>query len=190
MRATSLVAAALAVVCAAPTVRAGGAPLVIPQVAAAPTLDGELDELAWRTPARTGPFTDAAGAMAAPYSEARFLRDARNLYFALYAADENIVSTDEFVIELASARGHRTLRYSAAGKLRPQVSGARAAVDLDGSVDDPSNDDEEWVVEGALPLTAVPFARDGTVRITITRCDVTKDSVQRCGTWRGTLARR
>jgi hypothetical protein len=161
--------------------------LVLPQLGRPLAIDGELDEIAWRSPARTGAFVDPAGAQAAPYSDARFLRDDHDLYLALYAADEDIRSSDEFVVEMSSARGHATWHFSAAGKVVP-APGVRVAIDRDGSLDDPSNDDEEWVVEAAIPLAAIPFGRDGKVRVTISRCDRTKDGVTRCGSWRGALA--
>jgi hypothetical protein len=150
--------------------------LVIPQVAAPIRCDGELDEVAWRSPARTGPFTDAKGDSAAPYSEARLLRDDRFVYLALYAADEDIRSTDEFVVTF----GRKTMHFRPVG----------AGTDVDGSVDAPADDDEEWLVEAAIPLGAIPFAADGTVAATISRCDLTKDGKRRCGAWRGTLMRR
>jgi hypothetical protein len=57
-------------------------------------LDGELHEPAWNaSAARSGPFVDAAGGEARPYSDARFLWDDENLYVALYAADDNIHAT-------------------------------------------------------------------------------------------------
>ncbi len=161
-------------------------PLVVPQVAAPIQCDGELDEIAWRSPARTGPFVDATGNSAAPYSDARFLRDDKNLYLALYAADEDIRKTDEFVVQL----GKKTLHFTAGGVLTPAIPGAKVAIDVDGSVDAPADDDEEWLVEATLPLAAVPFARDGTLHATITRCDTTKDKVKRCGSWTGVIARR
>jgi hypothetical protein len=172
-------------------VQAGHAPpLILPQVGMQIRCDGELDEIAWRTPARTGPFPDATGGQAAPYSDARFLRDDHYLYVALYAADEDIRASDEFVVELGSGRRRSTLHFTAGGSLSPAITGAKIAVDVDGSVDEPSNDDEEWVVEAAIPLTAVPFARNGTVDVQISRCDVTKDHVKRCGAWKGTIERR
>jgi hypothetical protein len=169
---------------------AGPASLVLPQVAAAIQVDGELDEVAWRSPARTGPFVDANGAQAAPYSEARFLRDDNYLYLAMYAADEDIRSSDEFVVELSSPRGHSTVRFTAGGRISPAIAGARAAVDLDGKLDDSSDDDEEWVVEAALPLAAIPFARDGSLTVRVSRCDTPKDHIKRCGAWSGRIARR
>jgi hypothetical protein len=190
MRASVAMAAMVTLIAAGARARASEATLIVPQIVHGLTLDGELDEVAWRTPARTGPFVDASGAPAAPYSDARFLRDDHALYLALYAGDEDIRSSDEFVVELASTRGRRTLHFTAGGKLQPAVNGARVAIDVDGNVDDPSNDDEEWVVEAAIPLAAVPFASDGTVRISITRCDSTKDRVRRCGSWRGIIEKR
>src|SRR5690349_15978093 len=107
--------------------------MVVPQVAAPLALDGELDEVAWRSPARTGAFVDAHGAQAAPYSDARFLRDDHALYLALYAADEDVEPSDVFAIELGTL--HFTI--SASGAIKG-VKGARAAIDLDGSFADPS----------------------------------------------------
>ncbi len=183
---------ALVVAAAAGAAAAGpvATTLVLPQVATALRCDGELDEVAWRSPARTGPFVDASGAQAAPYSDARLLRDDRYLYLALYAADEDIRSSDEFVVELSSARGKATFRFTAAGAVTPASAGIQVAVDRDGTLDEPANDDEEWVVEAAVPLHAVPFARDGAVRARITRCDLTKDGVTRCGSWAGKIVRR
>jgi len=168
----------------------GGAALVMPQVARAIQIDGELDEVAWRSPARTGPFIDAHGTQAAPYSEARFLRDDNFVYLALYAADEDIRSSDEFVVELSSPRGQLTMHFTPKGTLSPAVAGARVAVDLDGTIDAASDDDEEWVIESAIPLAAVPFGRDGAVAAKVSRCDTTKDHVRRCGAWQGRLVRR
>ena len=165
-------------------------PLVVPQVGAALHIDGELDETAWHSPARTGPFVDGEGETAAPYSEARLLRDDRFLYLGLYAADEDIRADDEFVVELDAPKRHVAWHFTAGGKLTPAVAGASAAVDTDGTIGDARDDDEEWAVEAAIPLSAVPFGADGTVTARITRCDLTKDHVRRCGAWSGRFAIR
>jgi hypothetical protein len=164
--------------------------LVMPHIAEPIHCDGELDEPAWKTPARTGPFSDRTGAQAAPYSEARFMVDDKRLYLALYAADEDIRSSDEFVIDVGAGGQKTSWHFRADGSLQPKIAGAQVAVDVDGSVNDPSNDDEEWVIEAAIPLAAVPFHKDGTVELQVARCDTTKDHVKRCGSWKGTLARR
>ncbi len=194
MRALATIAAVLASTNAgaggAKRVAATTTALVVPQVGAPIHVDGELDEVAWRTPARTGAFVDASGTQAAPYSDARFLRDDQFLYLALYAADEDIRKSDEFVVELSSSRGRSTLHFRPDGTLAPSIAESTVMVDLDGSLDEPSNDDEEWIVEAAVPLTAIPFGRNGLVDVRISRCDTTKDGKQHCGTWKGQLARR
>ncbi len=179
-------AALLLVLVAAPAAAQPRAALVVPQVVAPIQCDGELDEVAWRTPARTGPFVDATGSQAAPYSDARFLRDGKYLYLALYAADEDIRSTDAFVVQLGGKQFH----FAAAGTVSPAISGAKVALDVDGSVDKPADDDEEWIIEAQIPLTAIPFGKDGTAKAAISRCDTTKDGVKRCGSWSGVIARR
>jgi hypothetical protein len=163
------------------------AKLVIPQVAAPIQIDGELDETAWQAPARTGQFTSSTGEVASPYSDARILRDDQFVYLALYAADEDVRSTDAFVVTFSSARGTTTMRFAANGK---PPHGTRIAFDVDGSVDAPADDDEEWLVEAAIPVSAIPFGADGEVTATFSRCDVTKDRVRRCGRWHGTLVKR
>ncbi|MBV8760333.1 MAG: hypothetical protein JO257_23780 [Deltaproteobacteria bacterium] len=162
------------------------AKLVIPQVAAPIQIDGELDEIAWTAPARTGQFVDASGQLASPYSDARLLRDNQFLYVAFYAADEDVRSTDAFTVTFTGSRTV-TMRFAASGK---SPNGIRVARDVDGSVDAPTDDDEEWLLETAIPLASIPFTSDGEVTATISRCDVTKDRVRRCGSWRGTLVKR
>jgi hypothetical protein len=169
---------------------AAPAKLVVPYVGAAIRCDGELDEFAWRTPARTGGFVDARGEMAAPYSDARLLHDDRYLYLALYAADEDIRASDEFVVEIASPRARRTLHVTAAGVLTPAIAGSQIAVDVDGRIDDPTNDDEEWVIEAAIPLAQIPLGPDGSAVVRVSRCDVGKDRITRCASWRGAIAVR
>lgn len=162
------------------------AKLVIPQVATPIQIDGELDEVAWRAPARTGQFVDAAGNLASPYSDARLLRDDQFLYVAFYAADEDIRSTDAFTVTFSGSRTV-TMRFAANGKA---PNGTRIARDVDGSVDAPADDDEEWLLETAIPLAAIPFGADGSVDATFSRCDLTKDHVRRCGSWRGVIVKR
>ena len=109
-------------------------------------------------------------------------------HFALYTADEDVRSSDEFIVELRSGRGRS--HFTAGGTISPAIIGAHGSVDLDGTRDDVSNDDEEWVVEAAVPLAAIPFGRDGRVDVRLSRCDTPKDGKKRCGSWSGTLVRR
>ena len=140
-------------------------------------LDGELDEPAWNAQATRGVFV-VDGRQARPYSEIRFLRDETHVLVGLYAADEDIRSTDSF--ELTA--GTFVAQLSAGGRATPAT--VRAAVDRDGTLDDPSDDDEEWVVEAAIPISAFGPA---PVAIEARRCDRTKDGIERCSAWRGSI---
>jgi hypothetical protein len=176
-------------------------------------LNGELDEADWPTSARTGPFVDAHGAEARPFSEAHFLWDDENLYVALYAADDNIRATvkahdgpvwidDSFSLHLApsgasgptflfdiSAMGVTTdVARDARGKKDVSwESGIRAHVDRDGTANDVHDEDEEWVVEAAIPWRSMSLAAAPGVRFAIElgRCDTPRaaGSARRCGGW-------
>jgi hypothetical protein len=154
-----------------------------PAATARLVLDGELDEPAWNARAVRGVFApdpegSGTSAQARPYSEIRVLRDATHLVIGLYAADEDIRSTDAFEV----TAGALVVRLTAAGRATPAT--VRVAVDRDGTLDDPRDDDEEWVVEAELPLDALgPWP----VAIEARRCDITKDGVRRCGAWHGTI---
>jgi hypothetical protein len=141
-------------------------------------LDGELDEPGWNARATRGVFLGPDGKLARPYSEIRLLADADAIYVALYAADEDIESSDRFDIAVG------TLAFAAHpdGKVEPAVP---AAVDRDGTLDKPSDDDEEWVVELAIPRDQLG---EGPLAITAQRCDTPKDRRPRCGQWSATLS--
>ncbi len=164
--------------------------------------DGELNEPAWNAiAARTGAFIDGAGGEARPYSEARFLYDADNLYIALYASDNDIRAQvtehdgpvwidDSFALHLTpDLPGPSVPTYafdiSASGvvtdvKRVPGVkddiawdSGMKVGVDKDGSINDAGDEDEEWVVEAVLPLRSMGLeGKPGTrLFVDIGRCD-------------------
>lgn len=155
------------------------APGEVPMVRAAIAIDGELHEPDWNTLARVAAFT-AEGAEARPYSQIRLLRDAETLYVGLYAADQDIRSTDAFELAIGSL----ALSIDARGRIAPPLPGARAAADVDETIDDPRDEDEEWVLEVAIPIAAVP---PGATAIRAARCDTPKDGVRRCGSWQGPL---
>jgi hypothetical protein len=144
-------------------------------------LDGELDEPAWNHTALRGVFVDATGAIARPYSEIRLLRDDTRLVVALYAADEDIRSTDTFEL-VAGALATTITPLGVASDPRVQVK-----VDTDGTIDQPVDDDEEWVVEATMPLAALG---PPPIAITASRCDVVKSGDRRCGSHRLTISPR
>lgn len=143
----------------------------VPLPGTAVKLDAALDEPAWNLRAQRGVFTGPDGKLARPYSEIRLLADAENVYVALYAADEDIEADDHFDVAI----GDVALRASADGTTTPPV---KSAIDRDGTLGKPDDDDEEWVVELAIP-------RGDMERVTVkaSRCDTPKDRTQRCGSW-------
>jgi hypothetical protein len=190
--------------------------LRVPHVKDAIKLDGELNEPPWNAvAARTGAFVDASnlgGGEARPYSEGRFLWDDENLYMGLYAADDNIRATvtahdgpvwidDSFTLHFTpeapssptyafdiSAAGVVTdVKRVAGSKDDPSwESGIKLGVDRDGTLNDTHDDDEEWVIEAAIPLRSMGLASKPGTRflLDISRCDTPKRSKdKRCGAW-------
>lgn len=188
--------------------------LHVPHVAAAPTIDGELDEAEWlRAPARTGVFLGVGGTAARPFSDARLLWDHERLYLVLYAADEDIRvakaaadgplwTGDAFGLVFVKSDGTKYVidvgpsGVITDGKSVPAApaasekidyawqSGAKVATDIDGTLDDPRDRDEEWVVEMSVPLASLGMQGLGGERIGfgVRRCD-TVDQKRVCGSF-------
>ena len=157
--------------------------LPVPATTGPVTIDGEWEESDWSKVALREQFVDETGALARPSSEIRLLHDAQTIYIGLYAADDNIQSTDAFDVSLDSL----ALHVDATGKVTPDVPGLRVAIDRDGTLDDPSNYDEEWVLEIAVPLSATTLAADHATTVHARRCDVPKQGGKRCGGWSGSV---
>lgn len=194
----------------AAAVHADDALLMIPRAKGPIQLDGELDEDDWRSAARTGAFLDAQGGEARPFSDARFLWGDGALYVVLYAADDDIrasvkehdgpVWTDDsfaltlrpeapgspsFQIDVSAAGVTTDVRRGARG-LRDASweSGMKVGVDRDGTANDASDEDEEWVIEARIPLASLGLASaPGTrLRIESSRCDTPRaGGPRRCG---------
>lgn len=144
-------------------------------------IDGDWDEPDWQQRAFRGQFVGDDGKLARPSSEVRLLRDDQNLIVALYAADENIETRDAFDFAIGSV----SLHVDATGKVTPELAGVVAKTGFDeGTLDNAQDDDEEWVVELAIPLAAVG---KGSLAVKASRCDVPKDGRQRCGHYAGTV---
>jgi hypothetical protein len=156
-------------------------PLSIPTTTGPIKIDGEWDEPDWSKRALRGQFLGDDGQLSRPSSEIRLLHDAGHVYVGLYAADDNIQSTDAFVVKLG---GHQWTVY-ATGKSDPAVEAGALAIDKDGTLDDPSNHDEEWIVELALPIAATGIAATGPTAVAASRCDTPLEQPQRCTAWSG-----
>src|SRR5262249_2916879 len=63
-------------------------------------------------------------------------------------------------------------------------SGAEAGVDRDGSIDDATDEDEEWIVEARFPIASLSLGH-GAYRFAarLSRCDTPKAGGTRCGVW-------
>lgn len=148
-------------------------------------IDGEWAEPEWDRVALRGVLAAPGGGEARPFSELRLLRDAETIYVALYAADEDIRSTDHFDVTIGDA----SVRVDPTGRVTPAIAGVHAAVDLDeGTIDRGDDDDEEWVVELAIPVAAIGAAPGAIVPVRGARCDTPKGGPPSCGEWRGELA--
>lgn len=160
-------------------------------------LDGELEEESWRSSGRTGAFVAPGSTeQARPYSDARMLRDAEHLHIALYAADQDEKKGDAFLLAFLDARDGSTLLLSIGvdkvvrekkvvnGVEQPWTSGVQFGVDADGTLDDPSDEDEEWIVEASIPLASLgATVATRELRASFARCDTPKGSAERCGSW-------
>jgi hypothetical protein len=166
----------------------------VPNVAEAPAIDGEFEDRAWVDAFRTGSFR-RDGAPARPYSDARFAWREGTLFMTLYAADEDIHgakakhdeplwTADSFSVSVETGGVTHRIDVSAGGVVTDGVwsndrfdpsweSRAVVAVDRDGTIDDTSDEDEEWVVELALPLSSLGLeGRPGErLGVSIERCD-------------------
>jgi hypothetical protein len=150
-------------------------------------IDGEWDEPDWSKNSLRFQFVGSDGQLARPSSEIRLIHDKATLYVGLYAADENIQSgKDAFELDV----GGFAVRIDATGKVDPPTADIKVGVDRDGTLDDPHNNDEEWVIEAAIPLRELSFGAGTPVQAKARRCDVTKDGVERCGSWSGALTLR
>jgi hypothetical protein len=160
--------------------RALSATFVIPRATTPIKIDGELDEATWTTaPARTGAFVGK------PYSDARMVSDDATLYLALYAADEDIETRDDAFRLFFDVNG-KTSELDVSPKCVVTDHGwsnALVACDVDGTINDSSDMDEEWVVEMALPLASIGIGHDEPFGLRIERCDTPKNERRSCTSW-------
>ena len=157
-------------------------------------------------------FKDDAGQGMVPYTEAKARWGAGNLYLLLYAGDLDLEGTvrapdgdverdDAFHLEFGGPDDLRVVSVSVLGtvadsRCRPSPAGracdagwqsqARVAVDRDGTLNKLGDNDEEWVVEMALPLSALGVAapRPGTeLPFSVRRCEIARAGRRGCAGW-------
>ena len=193
---------------AAPT-RAPLVELRVPHLKGNIVLDGDMDDPGWAGAiARTGPFLASSGLPARPYSDARLVWGDDQLYVALYAADEDVRALprepestvwldDSFHLAFTSGQTQRTLDVSALGVVTDAIrqgdgpfdyawqSGAHVSHENDGTLNDPTDDDEEWILEMAIPLASLGLKGEKGERIgfAVRRCDTPKGFARVCAAW-------
>jgi hypothetical protein len=145
-----------------------------------------------------------------PYTEAKVRWGDGTLYFLLYAGDLDLEGTvtaadgpvskdDSFRLEIGEPGAIRVIEVSVLGTVADSIcpgsggpcdatwqSHAAVAVDRDGTLHQLGDNDEEWVVEMAVPFDALalPNARAGTrIPIAFRRCEVRRDGPHGCGGW-------
>jgi hypothetical protein len=155
----------------------GGQVLHVPRGGGNVVIDGDTDDAAWTAtpgPARTGPFVAPSGQRATPASEARLLWGDGHLYVLLYAADEDVRSRGDF-FRLTFTREldpPRTFVFDVSPSGAPP-EGVHLAREIDGTLDDARDRDEEWVVEMAVALApmGIESARGETFGLGVRRGD-------------------
>jgi hypothetical protein len=165
----------------------------------------------------TGNFKDSAGQGMVPYTEAKARWGDGKLYLMLYAGDLDLQGKvrahdgpverdDAFHLEFGRGDEVRVISVSVLGTVadalcrpsptdptgrscdRSWESHARVAVDRDGTLNKIGDNDEEWVIEMAVPLAALGFAdaHAGTrIPFSIHRCEIGHGSSRGCGGWGG-----
>ena len=135
------------------------------------------------------------GAEGKPYSDVRLAHEGGTLHVVLYASDHDIVTArvpadgpvwrgDDF--HVVFTRGATSFAFDVDprctitdGKREGQgpwsyawQSGAKATCDTDGTVDQPGDNDEEWVVDLDIPMASMGLSEKERVDLTVRRCDL------------------
>jgi hypothetical protein len=157
-------------------------------------------------------FVDRDGHGMVPYTEAKVRWGDGRLYFLLYAGDLDLEGTitqhdgpvekdDSFRLEIGSGEQTRVIAVSVLGTVADSLctgpvasahcdshweSHARVAVDRDGTMNKIGDNDEEWVVEMAVPFASLGLAHAGPgtkIPFSIARCEMEHRGQQACGAW-------
>jgi hypothetical protein len=135
------------------------------------------------------------GSEGKPYSDVRLAHENGTLHVVLYASDHDIVTArvgadgplwrgDDF--HVVFTRGATSFAFDVDpkctitdGKREGQgawnyawQSGSTAKCDTDGTVDQPGDNDEEWVVDLDIPMASMGIGEKDHVDLFVRRCDV------------------
>ena len=207
----------------APAAAPAAATLAVPRVVGPVKIDAELEgKKIWEADTGVTPnFKDAAGHGMVPFTQAKARWGDGQLYLMLYAGDLDLQGRvrehdgpverdDAFHLEFGAGDEVRVISVSVLGTVADSLcrrsatgrtcdrgwdSHARVAVDSDGTLNKVGDNDEEWVIEMAIPLASlgVKDAHPGTkIPFSVRRCEVGHGQNHGCGGWgdrpRGELA--
>jgi hypothetical protein len=147
-----VIAASMSAGCRSHTTRGPTAPVgeaAIPRVRGPIVIDGKCDEPSWQLAFRSPSFIDAQGRRN-PSTQLRATADADNLYIEVFVADVDVESHGD-VVKLDAGPVH--IEVTPKNVIAP--AGVRSALDVDDTIDNPKDDDEEWVGELAIPWSLV-----------------------------------
>jgi hypothetical protein len=195
----------------AASVARGDPTLHVPHAPGPITLDGDTDDPGWLRlpgPARTGDFLLPTGKPSRPYSEARLVWSGDYLYLALYASDEDIEShtdapdqaigqDDAFRVVFSQAGAEYAIEVTPKALVTDSIrrdggewdvtwnSETQASREIDGTMNDPRNMDEEWAVELAVPLASIGMRGEPgeNIGMSLGRCDTPKRAARSCSGW-------
>lgn len=185
--------------------------LHVPHIPGGINLDGDTDDQGWTMPpgpARTGGFLLANGATARPYSETRLVWGDGYLYLSLYAADEDVETRttkhdgplwldDSFRVTLWRPGTEYVIEVSPKAVITDSIredggaydysweSGAHASHELDGTMNKPDDEDEEWVIELAVPFGSIGLKGEAgeSIGFSVRRCDTPKQASRVCASF-------
>ncbi len=179
--------------------------LHVPYLPGSIVLDGDTDDPGWTRspgPARTGDFLAPNGAPAIPFSEVRVVWGDAHLYLCLYASDDDIESRtdqpdgplwldDDFVVTFSRGATEYIIEVSPKAVVTDSIrrnagpqdfswnSGVHVSREVDGTINDPRDSDEEWVIEMAVPFESIGMKgeRGETLGFSVRRCDTPRRHV-------------
>jgi hypothetical protein len=190
----------------------GAVVLRVPRAPGSITLDGDTDDPGWTHPpgpAKTNGFLGENGEVLHPYSQARLVWGDGYLYMALYASDEDIESKvsgpdapvgpddDHFHVVFSQPGVDYALDISPTAAVTDAVrhgdgawdtswnAGVHASKEIDGSLNESKNLDEEWEIELAIPLAALGLRGEPgeNLGLSMHRCDTPKEAKRVCSGW-------
>ncbi|HEY1954390.1 MAG TPA: hypothetical protein VGH28_02235 [Polyangiaceae bacterium] len=172
----------------AASIARGDLVLHVPHLVGAIVLDGDMDDPGWVRPpgpVQTGEFLLENGEPARPHSHARLVWGGEYLYMAVLASDEDIESSDAVHFVFFQGDVEHAMDVTPRGVITGSIHGVHVSTEIDGTIDQPHNFDEEWALELAIPFESLGMRgeRGENIGLTLSRCDTPKDGHRVCAGW-------